>query len=171
VRSGYGLDVRAKIEKHKRRVGMKKGVIAVIIAALAIIAIVAAVVMNSKNEESSTVDSNTANTDQNSGSTSEPSRNADQSTSNTQLNNGEALEVEIEDFAFSPATLTIKKGSTVKWTNKDDIGHTATSNDGAFDSGILSKGQTYSFTFNEVGEFAYHCTPHPNMTAKVVVTE
>lgn len=84
---------------------------------------------------------------------------------------GEGVEVEIEDFAFVPGTITIKAGTTVTWTNKDNVGHTATSDDGVFDSGMLGKGSSYSYTFTTAGTYGYFCTPHPYMVATIVVTE
>jgi len=84
---------------------------------------------------------------------------------------GEGVEVEIEDFAYVPGTVTIKVGTTVTWTNKDNVGHTATSDDGVFDSGMLSKGSSYSYTFTTAGTYGYFCTPHPYMVATIVVTE
>lgn len=81
-------------------------------------------------------------------------------------------EVEIEDMAFRPANITVKKGTTVTWTNKDSVEHTVTSdNSGGPRSAMLARDESYSFTFNEVGEFSYHCQPHPQMTGKVTVTE
>lgn len=77
--------------------------------------------------------------------------------------------VEIKDFAFSPATLNVKVGDTVTWTNQDSVGHSATADDGSFDTGILAQGESNTVTFTEAGTFSYHCTPHPNMTATVVV--
>lgn len=84
---------------------------------------------------------------------------------------GDDFKVEIEDFAFTPKTLTIKVGTTVTWTNKDNVGHTATSDSGVFDSGLLYKGDSYSYTFTKTGTFSYFCTPHPYMVATIVVTE
>ncbi len=77
--------------------------------------------------------------------------------------------VEIKGFAFNPATITVAKGTTVTWTNKDSAAHTVTGS--GFDSGSLSKGQTFSYTFNEAGTFDYICTIHPSMKGKVIVTE
>ncbi|MBA4383952.1 MAG: hypothetical protein C0410_04395 [Anaerolinea sp.] len=81
----------------------------------------------------------------------------------------EGSEVEIEDFTYAPVTITIKVGTTVTWTNKDSVRHTVTSDTGLFDSGLLGKGESFNFTFTEVGTFAYHCTPHPNMKAIIIV--
>lgn len=77
--------------------------------------------------------------------------------------------VEIEGFAFAPATLTIQVGDTVTWTNLDDVEHTATSTAGAFDSGLLAQGESYSLTFTAAGTYDYLCTPHPLMTGRIVV--
>lgn len=81
-------------------------------------------------------------------------------------------EVEIEDFAYTPSTITVKKGTTVTWTNKDAMVHTVTSDSGSqMDSGNMSEGDTYSVTFDEAGTFTYHCVPHPQMKGTVIVTE
>ncbi|HEY7032485.1 MAG TPA: cupredoxin domain-containing protein [Thermomicrobiales bacterium] len=84
---------------------------------------------------------------------------------------GDTASVEIQDFQFSPATLEVTVGTTVTWTNAGNAPHTVTSDDGVFDSGQLSNGQTFSFTFDQVGTFAYHCNIHPQMTAQIVVKE
>ncbi len=84
---------------------------------------------------------------------------------------GEGVEAEIDDFTFVPGTLTVKVGTTVTWTNKDSVGHTVTSDDGIFDSGMLGKGSSFSYTFTTAGTFGYFCTPHPYMVGTVVVTE
>lgn len=77
--------------------------------------------------------------------------------------------VEIVDFAYAPATLTIQAGDTVTWTNLDADAHTATATGGAFDSGLLDEGDSYSFTFAQPGTYDYLCTPHPFMTGRIVV--
>lgn len=81
--------------------------------------------------------------------------------------------VVIENFAFSPANITVKKGTTVSWTNKDSATHTVTENDSQTgpDSGNLATGKSYSFTYSTVGAFKYHCAIHPNMVGTVTVTE
>jgi plastocyanin len=80
--------------------------------------------------------------------------------------------VAIKNFAFAPAALTVKVGTTVTWTNQDSDAHTVTSqnNGGPLASAALSTGQTYSFTFTKAGTYAYLCTIHPFMTATVTVT-
>ena len=69
-------------------------------------------------------------------------------------------EVDLEDFQFVPKVLTVKVGTTVKFSNKDRVGHTVTSDTGLFDSGNLNKGEEFFFTFTEVGEYPYYCAPH-----------
>jgi plastocyanin len=75
----------------------------------------------------------------------------------------------IQGFKFKPANITIKPGTKVRWINKDSTQHTATANNGAFNSGLLRKGETFSRTFRTVGKKGYHCTPHPFMRGSVVV--
>ena len=78
--------------------------------------------------------------------------------------------VSIVNFTFSPANLIVRVGTTVTWTNKDLVAHTATAVNG-FDSGFLEQGESYSFTFNQVGIFDYICTPHPYMQGNITVVE
>ena len=80
--------------------------------------------------------------------------------------------VEINNFAFSPATITVKVGTKVTWTNKDSVGHNVVETDGADGpkSGTFAKGESYSFTYTKAGTFAYECSIHPSMQGKVIVT-
>src|ERR687893_2230146 len=74
--------------------------------------------------------------------------------------------------SFSPNPVEVKVGETVTWINDDSGRHTVTSkDDGIFDSGVLGKGQSFSYTFDTAGEYPYYCEPHPNMVGTVVVTE
>lgn len=77
--------------------------------------------------------------------------------------------VSIQNFAFSTPTIKIKKGASVTWTNLDSTPHTATSDAGSFSSARLAQGASYSFTFNTVGSFPYHCQPHPSMKGTIIV--
>ena len=79
------------------------------------------------------------------------------------------IELEIVGFAFVPATVTISVGTTVTWTNNDSAPHTVTTRDTLFDSSNLSRGATFSYTFEQSGTFEYYCTIHPYMTGKVIV--
>ncbi len=84
----------------------------------------------------------------------------------------EGTAVTIQNFAFSPKTVTVKKGAKVTWTNQDAVSHTVTSDTGVeLASELIGNGKSFSHVFNTVGSFAYHCTPHPNMKGTVVVTE
>lgn len=88
----------------------------------------------------------------------------------TSSNDPSLNEVIIKNMAFSPATLTVSTGTTIKWTNKDGVAHTVTSDvAGQFDSGSINTDGVYSHTFSTVGTFNYHCTPHPSMKAKIIV--
>jgi len=78
-------------------------------------------------------------------------------------------EVKIDNFSFGPATLTVAAGTTVTWTNRDDIPHTVVSDDKAFKSKVLDTDEKFSFTFTKPGTYAYFCSIHPKMTGKVVV--
>jgi len=77
--------------------------------------------------------------------------------------------VQIADMAFAPGDVTVSVGDTVTWTNADPMVHTVTSTTGAFDSGALGEGESFSVTFTASGTYAYLCTPHPFMTATVTV--
>ena len=80
--------------------------------------------------------------------------------------------VDIRNFAYSPSTITIKKGDTVVWTNHDSVGHTVTSDQGTeLGSGIITTEDSYSHTFDVAGTYTYHCTIHPNMKGTVIVGE
>jgi len=81
----------------------------------------------------------------------------------------ETTEVKIDNFSFGPETLTIPVGTTVTWTNRDDIPHTVVSTDGVFKSKVLDTDEKFSFTFSKAGTFPYFCSIHPKMTGKVVV--
>ena len=79
-------------------------------------------------------------------------------------------EVQIDQFTFAPQRLTVKAGTTVTWTNDDDINHTVTSDDGAtFDSGAFGHGLTFSFTAGQPGTYTYKCSIHPFMKGTIVV--
>jgi plastocyanin len=77
--------------------------------------------------------------------------------------------VTMESLQFQPATVTVEVGDTVTWSNADAVPHTATADDGSFDTGTISGGASASHTFTTAGTFAYHCEVHPTMTGTVVV--
>src|SRR6266852_1495188 len=78
-------------------------------------------------------------------------------------------EVKIDNFSFGPAALTVAVGTTVTWTNRDDIPHTVVSDGQAFKSKLLDTDEKFSFTFTKPGTYTYFCSVHPKMTGKVVV--
>ncbi len=77
--------------------------------------------------------------------------------------------VDISSFTFAPQTLTVTVGTTVTWTNNDSAPHTVTSKNDVFDSPTLSRGDTFSYTFDQKGTFDYYCKIHTTMTAKIIV--
>ncbi len=82
---------------------------------------------------------------------------------------GESVVV-IDLLKYAPETLSIPRGTTVHWVNRDAMGHTVTSREGKWDSGMILPGGSWSRRFDEAGTYAYYCTPHPFMTGTVVVT-
>jgi plastocyanin len=77
--------------------------------------------------------------------------------------------VAINDFAFTPAELIVTAGTTVSWTNQQNVSHTTTANAATWDSSILRTGASFQFTFNTPGDFAYHCDIHPEMLGTIHV--
>jgi len=77
--------------------------------------------------------------------------------------------IAIDNFAFAPGEVTVSAGSTVSWTNNQNVRHTSTADNGAWDSGIMTSGSSFQFTFDTLGDFAYHCDIHPEMLGVVHV--
>jgi plastocyanin len=87
---------------------------------------------------------------------------------------GATVEAKLQLFAFSPNPIEVGVGTTVQWTNEDDIEHSVTTGappegDGVIDSGFFTKGQAYSYTFAEPGTYEYFCRRHNSMTGSVIV--
>ena len=80
-----------------------------------------------------------------------------------------AAAVTIGNFTFKAPVTSVKVGTTVTWTNGDDIPHTVVSRDGVFKSKVLDSGDKFSFTFAKPGQFGYFCSLHPHMTGAIVV--
>lgn len=78
-------------------------------------------------------------------------------------------EVKIDNFSFTPSTITVPVGAQVRWTNRDDIPHTVASEDKSFKSKALDTDDVFSFTFGKPGTYKYFCSLHPKMTATIVV--
>lgn len=90
--------------------------------------------------------------------------------------NDDSQVVEMVGESFSPSSLQVEVGTTVTWENDSDLIHTVTSgsdreHDEKFNSGDVAPGETYSYTFNEIGSFDYFCIPHPGMQGNVTVVE
>lgn len=83
-------------------------------------------------------------------------------------------QVAIANYSFSPASMTVKAGTTVRWVNMDGIEHTVTFGDqngmANMGSGMMGHMGSYGYTFMQPGTYQYHCTPHPYMTGTVTVT-
>jgi plastocyanin len=82
---------------------------------------------------------------------------------------GADVTVKIDNFTFEPETLTVKAGTTVTWTNQDDIPHTVVASGRAFKSKALDTDDKFSFTFTTPGSYEYFCSLHPHMKAMVTV--
>jgi plastocyanin len=77
--------------------------------------------------------------------------------------------VKIDNFVFGPQAITVPVGTTVTWTNSDDIPHTAVSTDGVFKSKVMDTDEKFSYTFSKAGTYSYFCSVHPKMTGQIVV--
>ena len=83
--------------------------------------------------------------------------------------NSAAGAVKIDNFSFTPSTVTVPVGTTVTWTNSDDIPHTVVSDDKVFKSKVLDTDEKFSYTFTKPGTYPYFCSIHPKMTGQIVV--
>ena len=79
------------------------------------------------------------------------------------------VDITIDNFSFTPATVTVKPGTQITWQNRDDIPHTVVSSDYLFRSKTLDTDDKFSFTPSKAGTYVYFCSIHPKMTAKIVV--
>jgi plastocyanin len=88
---------------------------------------------------------------------------------------GEKLErsvkVEISNFTYNPDPVRVQAGGKVTWLNQDSVSHTATADDGSFDTGTIDEGKLKSETFKQPGTFTYHCEIHPQMHGTIEVVE
>jgi plastocyanin len=141
---------------------MRKGsaiVIVVLVIAALLLAIGGWWLVNQRNRTQAPQSDGSIQNENNSSSTGE----------NSGVTN--ASSVSIANMAFSPATITVKKGTAVTWTNNDNTTHNVTAGNNGFSSGSLAPGKTFSFTFDKAGSFSYTCTIHPSMKGTVVVTD
>jgi plastocyanin len=77
--------------------------------------------------------------------------------------------VSIDNFTFNPAPIVVSAGSTVTWTNNDDVPHTVRADDASFHSAALDTGDSFKFVFTKPGVYSYFCSIHPKMVGKVIV--
>jgi len=83
--------------------------------------------------------------------------------------NGGPAQVTIDNFTFKPATITVPAGTTVTWTNRDDMPHTVVADDRSFRSAALDTDESFAHTFNAPGTYPYFCSIHSSMVGKVIV--
>ncbi len=146
---------------------MKKSVLSAIIVALLVVAGVVIYAVTKKDD--STSKSQTTVQTPTTTDTTKPT------TTNNAVNTARTgTKIAIKGFAFSPSSITVKKGDTVTWTNDDSASHTVTTkgtNPQSFDSGTLANGKSFSHTFTAVGTYTYICSFHSSMIGIVTVTE
>jgi plastocyanin len=111
-------------------------------------------------------DSSTAQ-DSSPATTTEPSQSAPAPSGEAQLSE----KVEIVEFVYGPDPVTVQAGGKVIWVNRDTAPHTATADDGSFDTGTLERGKLGSETFKQAGTYPYFCEIHPTMHGTVEVVE
>lgn len=115
-----------------------------------------------------------ASTETSEDTSGEPEPDDDSGGGNAPAPSGDAVrsaKVEIDDFAYKPDPVTIEEGGKVIWVNRDSAPHTATAEDGSFDTGTLEEGKLKSETFKQPGTYAYVCSIHPDMHGTVEVVE
>ena len=141
-----------------------RNLIVAAVVLLVIAGVTAALVSNKSNNNSNTKTNTSTNEMKNMPSSNQSTNNSSEAV--------ETTAVKISNFSFSPATIKVKLGQTVTWTNEDSASHSVVAdsdpNNGP-NSQLLAKGQTYSYTFNTAGTFKYHCSVHPSMKATVIV--
>lgn len=144
------------------------------IAVVAVLAVSGVVIManNDSNQgDNSATSGSKMNMDND--STPEASKPSSPATANND-NATKTSAIAIKNYEFAPELTQVKAGTTVTWTNNDDVGHNISPDTESADftaGNLFGKNQTYSFTFTKPGTYKYHCTPHPYMKGTVVVTE
>jgi plastocyanin len=78
-------------------------------------------------------------------------------------------QIAIDNFSFSPATITVAAGTTITWTNHDDVPHTVTADDKQFNSGAMDTDDRFSRIFSTPGTYSYFCAVHTHMTGRIIV--
>jgi plastocyanin len=90
-------------------------------------------------------------------------------TANAKQVPAKTADVKIDNFSFAPGAFTVAIGTTVTWTNRDDIPHMVVSTEGVFKSKVRDTDEKFSYTFTKAGAYRYFCSIHPKMTGTVVV--
>jgi plastocyanin len=142
----------------------------ILIVLLVIIIAGAAVFGLTRNKKDNTQTNSSQNSSANSGT---QAQSANTTPPQTKTPTATTSSVSIESFAFMPGDITVKKGTTVTWTNNDSTAHTVTEADSQTGpkSDNLNNGDKYTFTFDTAGTFHYKCSIHPYMLGTVTVTE
>ena len=104
-----------------------------------------------------------------SASSSLPSGSVTQVSASPRTSTESRVQVQIDNFTFTPGSIIVKAGTQVTWINHDDIPHTVDSTEGKFRSGALDTDDKFEFRFAQPGEYAFYCRIHPKMTGKIVV--
>ena len=163
--------------RHLARKGsiMKRSIIVTVAILIVAAAIVGLIVAKAAKRTSSSSPTPPPKTSPSPTAASSPSQVTSASPSPTQNASPQAptgSSITITNFAFSPATVTVKKGTAVTWTNQDSVGHTVSETDSQTgpSSSLLAQGKSFVFTFASTGTFHYHCSVHPNMTGTIIVT-
>lgn len=156
---------------------MNKTLLGILVTAVAVVAIGGVFVLNDRDDGQTAGTASGANGSQQTVHDSEMPAPPAGSFGRSEGDSGQVTEtdkVAIQNFAFSPAKIRVKKGTTVTWTNQDSARHDITPDqpsDAFKASELLAQGESYSFTFNTVGTYSYYCSPHPYMKASVEVVE
>lgn len=148
----------------KRTVAILAGIIVVLVVGGAAAVVVAPSNEDKPDMQASTMSQSEHQSQENKETTSTESTDTSDAVS--------ATEVDITEFKYTPATIKVKVGDTVTWTNNDNVRHDVIADEESADapaSELLAKGQSYSFTFKKAGTYSYHCTPHPYMKGTVIV--
>jgi plastocyanin len=150
---------------------MNKTIVTILIIILILIGSYFIIVgTNSSDSSTNTSNESPVNITFDNSSTSQNTSNIQQSTSTAVTQSPSEIVINIKNFAFSPSSITINKGTKVTWTNDDSAPHTVTSDSGKLlNSPTLSTGQSFSHTFTSVGTTTYHCTIHKMMKGEIIV--
>jgi len=145
---------------------MKKSLIIGIIIVVIIVAVIIGYVLIKPSNTNTATNQNAPTSGNSAGS---ETTNPNPPTGNS--NSPKTVTIEISNFAFNPASVTINKGDSVVWLNKDTMAHTVTSDSGSSELGSspITSGQTYTHTFDTTGSFNYHCSIHTSMKATITV--